>query len=191
MRFKHEKCAFHTGFQAHRTCPLLLSSLSPKIARGKHKGPLTILDQRMPLQGKLHVDIKPLGYNGHEGPWDDNPDDDPFVDHPDQLLGQTIMFNIHIRNIAYSAQTASKVRKLLPLQRCTPGMHGAGPVGVVVIFLLELRLRLRASCAQCVLSERVCVCGCVGDCVFRVSMRVSVVEGAKSPYGPCLTVCSS
>eukprot|EP01006_Ploeotia_vitrea_P048702 TRINITY_DN67264_c0_g1_i1.p1 TRINITY_DN67264_c0_g1~~TRINITY_DN67264_c0_g1_i1.p1 ORF type:complete len:940 (-),score=144.81 TRINITY_DN67264_c0_g1_i1:171-2990(-) len=52
------------------------------------------------VEGKMSVELQPCDSNGNTGPWDDDDDDlDPFVDDPQELLGETITFEVWIHGV--------------------------------------------------------------------------------------------
>eukprot|EP00998_Keelungia_sp_KM082_P007574 NODE_376_length_2023_cov_62.188291_g369_i0.p1 GENE.NODE_376_length_2023_cov_62.188291_g369_i0~~NODE_376_length_2023_cov_62.188291_g369_i0.p1 ORF type:complete len:567 (-),score=123.56 NODE_376_length_2023_cov_62.188291_g369_i0:248-1948(-) len=50
-------------------------------------------------EGEMVISICPCDKNGGEGPWDDDDDLDPFVDGPDELVGQEILFRVRIPSV--------------------------------------------------------------------------------------------
>eukprot|EP00668_Euglena_longa_P003645 GGOE01004267.1.p1 GENE.GGOE01004267.1~~GGOE01004267.1.p1 ORF type:complete len:938 (-),score=361.75 GGOE01004267.1:725-3538(-) len=56
----------------------------------------SILSHFGEVEGKLSVELLPCDVDGGVGPWDDDDPLDPFVDNPEELLDQTIMFEVRI-----------------------------------------------------------------------------------------------
>ncbi|KAJ9448183.1 Kinesin-like protein unc-104 [Diplonema papillatum] len=55
--------------------------------------------------GRIHTSISPIDKHGKEGPWDDpaTEADDPFVDAPSELIGQSISWIVRVQKIVFDA----------------------------------------------------------------------------------------
>eukprot|EP00744_Colponema_vietnamica_P000666 GILI01001176.1.p1 GENE.GILI01001176.1~~GILI01001176.1.p1 ORF type:complete len:599 (+),score=125.79 GILI01001176.1:42-1838(+) len=68
---------------------------------------VTLLSMTGVQEGRLKVDIIPLGRDGSEGPWDDEDDNDPFVDNPEEIRNKYIQFQIQIDRLQFDVDLKS------------------------------------------------------------------------------------
>eukprot|EP01006_Ploeotia_vitrea_P055252 TRINITY_DN67977_c10_g3_i1.p1 TRINITY_DN67977_c10_g3~~TRINITY_DN67977_c10_g3_i1.p1 ORF type:complete len:904 (-),score=149.04 TRINITY_DN67977_c10_g3_i1:136-2847(-) len=85
-------------FQLIGEADVWLQSLANMI---EHEADASILAITGQSEGRLKVDVLPCDCNGREGPWDDDEENDPFVDDPNELLGEEIQFCIKVHNIIF------------------------------------------------------------------------------------------
>ena len=62
----------------------------------------TVLSVNGNAIGKVSAQLSPLDANGKEGPWDDDDENDPFVEDTTELLGTTIGFKVRINSCVIS-----------------------------------------------------------------------------------------
>lgn len=72
----------------------------------------------------LAVELQPLDATGSEGPWDDAPDRDPFVESAEELLGRDIAFTVHLKWLA--SPVCQNYSQLWVRYQYDPGEEGGG-----------------------------------------------------------------
>jgi len=85
-------------FQLVGECDVWLRSLANMI---EHHADPCILAPSGKVEGRTQVSIVPCDSNHKEGPWEDNEENDPFVDDPNDLLDEEIAFKVKISNIVF------------------------------------------------------------------------------------------
>eukprot|EP00759_Apiculatamorpha_spiralis_P045287 PhF_6_TR42131/c0_g1_i1/m.63637 len=75
----------------------------------EHDAAASILAPTSNCIGQLHVEVNPLDRNGDEGPWDDDERMalDPFVERPEDLMGQTIGCIIKVKKAVFEVDVKS------------------------------------------------------------------------------------
>eukprot|EP01006_Ploeotia_vitrea_P055253 TRINITY_DN67977_c10_g4_i1.p1 TRINITY_DN67977_c10_g4~~TRINITY_DN67977_c10_g4_i1.p1 ORF type:complete len:420 (-),score=96.07 TRINITY_DN67977_c10_g4_i1:305-1564(-) len=90
-------------FQLIGEADVWLQSLANMIEHESDAAVLAITGQS---EGRIKVDVMPCDRNGREGPWDDDEENDPFVDDPNDLLGDEVEFCIKIHNVVFDTHLA-------------------------------------------------------------------------------------